>query len=166
MQGVPIIHFGLGSRGPGKLPEKRKSPKVVRGGCKSSFRPREQKSPKSLLHHPNPLLHWCDMGLHRVVVGRLNVSSFMGSQASKTLFGCGKRGHYERGLFTGGISRTSTISEFSRISRERPDSPLFSTAWGFSRISRTSNSLQSLENGHFRKDPFSKRPPFPNPTYP
>ena len=55
----------LGSHGLGKLPEKRKSPKVVRGGCKRSFGPREQKSPKSLLHHPNPLLHRREMGLHR-----------------------------------------------------------------------------------------------------
>ena len=38
----------LGSHGPGKLPEKRQSPKVVRGGCKRSFGPRQQKSPKSL----------------------------------------------------------------------------------------------------------------------
>ena len=48
-------------RGPGKLPKKGKSPKVVRGGCKifkglfDSLWPREQRSPKSLLHHPNPL---------------------------------------------------------------------------------------------------------------
>ena len=27
----------------------------------------------------------------------------------------GRRGHYERGLFTGGISRISKISRFSRI---------------------------------------------------
>ena len=55
----------LGSQGPGKLPEKRKSPKVVMGGCKRSFGPREQKSPNSLLHHSNPVLHRCKMGLHR-----------------------------------------------------------------------------------------------------
>ena len=41
--------------------------------------------------------------------------------------GAGKRGHYERGLFTGGISRISKISKFSRISRKWPDSPLLST---------------------------------------
>ena len=46
-----------------------------------------------------------------------------------------KGGHYERGLFTGGISRISKISRFSRISREWSDYPLFSTAWGFSKIS-------------------------------
>ena len=40
-------------------------------------------------------------------------------------FGTGKRGHYERGLFAGGISR---VSKFSRIS-------LY--------------SLESLENGLF-----------------
>ena len=31
-------------------------PKVLRGGCKTSFGPREQRSPKGLLHHPKLLL--------------------------------------------------------------------------------------------------------------
>ena len=52
----------LGSCGPGKLTENGKIPKVLRGGCKRSFGPREQRSPKSLLHHPKPLLHRCKMG--------------------------------------------------------------------------------------------------------
>ena len=34
----------VGSHGPGKLPDEGKSPKVVRGGCKRSFGPREQKA--------------------------------------------------------------------------------------------------------------------------
>ena len=51
-----------------------------------------------------------------------------------TTIGTGKRGHYERGLFAGGISR---ISKFFRISRKLSDSPLFSTVWG---------SLESLES--------------------
>ena len=34
----------VGSHGPGKLPEKGKSPRVVRGGCKRSFGLREQKA--------------------------------------------------------------------------------------------------------------------------
>ena len=54
--------------------------------------------------------------------------------------GTGQRGHYERGLFTGEISRTSRISRVSRISRKWSDSPLFSTVWG---------SLKSLEYGEF-----------------
>ena len=71
----------------------------------------------------------------------------------------GKRGHYERGLFTEGISRISRISKFSR---KWSDSPLFSTVWGFSEISRISKfSRESLENGLSWKDPFSKRPLFP-----
>ena len=49
----------LGSCGPGKLTEKGKFPKVLRGGCKRSFGPREQRSPKSLLHRCNPILHRC-----------------------------------------------------------------------------------------------------------
>ena len=36
--------------------------------------------------------------------------------SSLSKVGTGKRGHYERGLFTGGISRISKISNFSRIS--------------------------------------------------
>ena len=51
------------------LPKKGKSPKVVRGGCKRSFltpfRPREQRSLKSLLHHPNRLLHRCNPISHQ-----------------------------------------------------------------------------------------------------
>ena len=39
--------------------------------------------------------------------------------------GTGRRGHYERGLFNGGISRLSKISRFSRISREWLDTSLF-----------------------------------------
>ena len=57
-----MVHFGLGSYGPGKLTEKGKFPKVLRGGCKRSFGPREQRSPKSLLYHPKLLLHRCKMG--------------------------------------------------------------------------------------------------------
>ena len=55
-----------------------------------------------------------------------------------------KRGHYERGFFTGGISR---IAKFSRISRKWSDSPLASRVWGFSIISRkTLKTLNSLIN--------------------
>ena len=54
----------LGRCGPGKLTETGKFPKVLRGGCKRSFGPREQRSPKSLLHHPKLLfLHRCQMGV-------------------------------------------------------------------------------------------------------
>ena len=51
--------------GLGNWPNREKFPKVLRGGCKRSFGTREQRSPKSLLHHPNLLLHRCKMGLHR-----------------------------------------------------------------------------------------------------
>ena len=47
------ILFVLLSRGPGKLPEREKSPKVVRGLCIMCFGPREQRSSKSLSRHPN-----------------------------------------------------------------------------------------------------------------
>ena len=46
-------------------PEASKLPKVVRRGCKRSFGPREQRSPKSLLHHLNPVLHRCNSLLHQ-----------------------------------------------------------------------------------------------------
>ena len=72
-----------------------------------------------------------------------------------------KRGHYARGLFVGGISRISKISKFSRTSRKWSDSPLFSTVWGISRSLESLISRNSLENGLFWKDPFSKRPLFP-----
>ena len=49
----------LRSCGPGKLTEKGKFPKVLKGGCKRSFGPREQRPPKSLLQHPNLILHRC-----------------------------------------------------------------------------------------------------------
>ena len=46
---------------------------------------------------------------------------------------------YQRGLFTGEISRISKISKFSRISRIWPDSPLFFIVWV------SLNSLESLK---------------------
>ena len=75
-------------------------------------------------------------------------------------------GHYERGLFTGGISKISKISKFSRISRQWSDSPLFSTLLVFSRISRISRFSRISRKWTFLKDPFSKRPLFPIPTSP
>ena len=81
-------------------------------------------------------------------------------------FGNRKKGHYERGLFTGEISRISNIdskiSKFSRMSRRWLDCPLFSTVWrffGLSKFSRISDSRKWT----FCKDPFCKRPLFPNP---
>ena len=46
-------------------PETSKVPKVVRRGCKRCFGPRGQRSPKSLLHHLNPVLHRCNSLLHQ-----------------------------------------------------------------------------------------------------
>ena len=48
---------GSQSESSGREPENGKFPKVVRRGCERYFEPREQKSPKSLLHHPHPVLH-------------------------------------------------------------------------------------------------------------
>ena len=70
-------------------------------------------------------------------------------------FGNGKRGHYERGLFTGGSSGISKVSRFSRISRKWSDSPLLSTVWGFSKNSRISKFPRIS-----RKWTFVKRPLF------
>ena len=70
--------------------------------------------------------------------------------------GTGKRGHYERGLFTGGISRISGISKFSReISTKWSHSSLFSRVWGFSGISKFSRISRKWS---FLKDAFFKRP--------
>ena len=54
---------------------------------------------------------------------------------SQQRFGSAKRDHCQRGLFTGGISK---LSKFSRISGKWLESPLFSTVWGFPRISSIS----------------------------
>ena len=47
-----------------EIARKEKISKVVRGRCKRSFGHREQRSPKSVLHHPNPLSHGCNPILH------------------------------------------------------------------------------------------------------
>ena len=87
------------------------------------------------------------------------------SQKSRNMFGTGKRGLYERGLFAGEISRISEISKFSRISRKWSESPFYSRVWGFSRNSRISKFSRISRRWTFLKDPFSKRPPFPNPKW-
>ena len=72
--------------------------------------------------------------------------------------GNGKRGHYKRGLFTGGLFR---VSKFSRISRKWSGSPLFSTLWGISRSLESLHSLHSPESSRkwtFLKRPLSKDP--------
>ena len=82
------------------------------------------------------------------------------TQVNGFLARAGKRGQYERGLFTGGISG---ISKFSRFSRKWSDSPLFSTVWGFSRISkfsRISREWTFLKRPLFQKTPFPKDPFF------
>ena len=81
--------------------------------------------------------------------------------SQKVKLGTGKRGHYERGLFTGGISR---ISLNSLESLENGWILLcFPQSGGSLESLKSLNSLESLENGLFWKDPFSKRPLFPNP---
>ena len=72
-----------------------------------------------------------------------------------------QRGHYERGLFTGGISR---ISKFSNFSRKWSDSPLFLTVWGLSRISRISRISTISRKSTFLKRPLFQKTPFPNLT--
>ena len=83
-----------------------------------------------------------------------------GHAFSTSHFRSGKRGHYEKGLFTGEISRTSKISKLSRISRRWPESPLFSTVWGFSKssriskFSRISRKMGFSEKTSLPQDPF------------
>ena len=69
----------------------------------------------------------------------------------------------ERGLFTGGISRISKISTFSRISRKWSDSPLFSTVWGSSKISRISKFSRISRKWTFLKRPLFQKTPFSEP---
>ena len=80
--------------------------------------------------------------------------------------GAGKRGHYESGVFTGGISRISKISKFSRISRKWSDSPSFSTVWGFSRNSRISKFSRISRKWTFLKRPLFQKTPFSEPESP
>ena len=77
--------------------------------------------------------------------------------------GTGKRGHYERGLFAGEISRISKISRFSRISRKWSESPFFSTVWGFSRNSRISKFSRISRKWTFLKRPLFQKTPFSEP---
>ena len=79
------------------------------------------------------------------------------------ILGNGKRGHYERGLFAGEISRISKISKFSRISRRWSESPLFSTVWGFSRISRISKFSRISRKWTLLKRPLFQKTPFSDP---
>ena len=77
-----------------------------------------------------------------------------------------KKGSLRKGFFTGGISRISKISRFSKISRKWSGSPYFPESAGSLNLKslESLSSLESLENGLFWwKDPFSKRPLFPNP---
>ena len=74
--------------------------------------------------------------------------------------GNGKRGHCERGLSTGGISR---ISKISRISRKCSDPPSFSTVLGFSGISRISKFSRISRKWTFLKRPLFQKTPFSEP---
>ena len=74
--------------------------------------------------------------------------------------GTGKGGHYEKGLFTAGISR---ISRFSRISRKWSESPLFYRVWGLSRISRIPTFSRISKKKVFLKRPLFQKIPFSEP---
>ena len=53
--------------------------------------------------------------------------------------------------------------EFSRVSRKWPESPLFSTVWGFSNISRISKFSRISTKWIFLKRPLFQKTPFPEP---
>ena len=88
------------------------------------------------------------------------LSSIPGSLTRKPLISGPKKGHYERGLFTGGISR---ISKISRISREWSDSPFFSRVWRLSRISKFSIFSKISRKWTFLKRPLFQKTPFSEP---
>ena len=85
------------------------------------------------------------------------------SNAILARFGTRKRVHYERGLFTRGISRISKMATFSRISRKSSASPfIFSQSEGSLKFLESPNSLESLEmviseKTTFQKTHFSER---------
>ena len=89
------------------------------------------------------------------------------SSTCNSFLGTGKRGHYERGLFTGGLFRfrISKVSKSSRISRKWLASPLFSTVRGFSKISRISKFSRISRNWTFLKRPLFQKTPFSEPDF-
>ena len=91
--------------------------------------------PSSITHQAAtlPFMHWRSKG---------KIPPFIGN---------GDRGHYERGLFTGGNSRISKILNFSRISRQWSE---------YSCFPRSGNSLESLKMDTIEKTPFPKDPFF------
>ena len=95
---------------------------------------------------------FCDALLEHVLGTHACRSYVIRRQTSLPFIGNGKRVHYERGLFTGGISKISKSLENGRILLYFPDS------------GESLNSLESLESELFWKGPFSKRPLFPNPN--
>ena len=72
-----------------------------------------------------------------------------------------KRGHYCQGVFL--LEEPLESLQSSRISRKWSDSPLFSTVWGFSKISRISKSSRISRQWACLKRPLFQKTPFPNP---
>ena len=82
-----------------------------------------------------------------------------------SFFGAGKRGHYEK-VFSPEESLESLKSLDSLESLEIGRILLsFPQSGGSLEYLKSLNSLESLENELFWKDPFSKRPLFPNPIF-
>ena len=77
------------------------------------------------------------------------------SNLEQVVSGAEKRGHYERGLFTGQISR------LSRISRKRSESPFCD--WGFSKNSRISKFSRISRKWTFLKRPLFQKTAFSEP---
>ena len=150
-----------------QLSKQPNAQKCLKEGAKSHLGSSSRESQKSLSHRPNPVSDRGKLPKRRFApCKRLFWESRPGGQ--KTPFapssiGNGKRGHYERGLFTGGISRISKISKFSRISRKWSDSPLFSTVWGSSKISRISKFSRISRKWTFLKRPLFQKTPFSEP---
>ena len=72
----------------------------------------------------------------------------------------------EKGVITKGVFSMEESLEslnFSRISRKWSDSPLFSTLWGFSRISRISKFSRISRIWTFLKRPLFQETPFSGP---
>ena len=86
------------------------------------------------------------------------------SPVSVKHFRAGKGGHYERGLFNGGLSRISQIAN-SLESLENGRSIL--CFMGSRKSLKSLNPLEMAlsEKTPFSKNPFSKRPLFPNPIF-
>ena len=115
------------------------------------------------VRHPPPILSaspWT-----QETRGGCGWPKFVSEKLWGKLFGTGKRRHYERGFFNGGISRISKISKFSKSLENGRILLYFPQSGGSLEYLESQNSLESRDTRKwtFLKWPLSKRPLFSEP---